>query len=70
MHAQLGSNHSKKLNEREFTVSIDGWSNSCNDPIVAACIQHDGELYTVGSVDTSGEPHTGEYLANVTLDFI
>ncbi|XP_063711470.1 uncharacterized protein LOC134839779 [Symsagittifera roscoffensis] len=70
VHTQLESKCSKKLIGKEVTLCIDGWSNTCNDPIVAASIQHEGDAYIIGSLDTSGEPHTGEYLAEVTIDFI
>ena len=33
VHTQLESKCSKKLNGKEVTLCIDGWSNTCNDPM-------------------------------------
>ena len=43
---------------------MDGWSNLVNNPVLAVCL--DNQL--VYTVDTTGKPHTGEYLRSVMLE--
>ena len=59
-----------KTEGQAVSLCIDGWSNICNDPIVAESIQHENKVYIVGTTDTSGSSHTSEYLAEVTLHHI
>ena len=54
-----------KLSGKNVTICIDGWSNVSNEPIIASSIQLGNKVYIVGSIDTSGESHTSEYLATV-----
>ena len=54
-----------KLRGQEVSLCIDGWSNICNDPKVAASIQHENKVYIVGTTDTSGSSHNSEYLAKL-----
>ena len=56
-----------KTEGQDVSLCIDGWSNICNNPIVAASIQHENKVHIVGTTDTSGSSHTSEYLAEVTL---
>lgn len=52
-------------------MSIDGWSNTHNEPIICVVLTtEDGNCFLLESVDTSGHPHTGEYLANLAIDLI
>ena len=49
---------------RHLTMSMDGWSNLTNNPVLAICL--DNQL--VYSVDTTGKPHTWEYLRLTMMD--
>lgn len=47
-------------------MSLDGWSNVHNDPIVCCTVTTStAQVFLVDTVDTSGHPHTGEYLYDV-----
>ena len=50
------------------TLSVDGWSNVRNEPVIGVSISCDP--YLVATVDTMGHPHTAEYLVGVTKDQI
>ncbi|XP_060545330.1 uncharacterized protein LOC132711136 [Pantherophis guttatus] len=51
------------LEGRIVNLSIDGWSNIHNDPIVCACITtEEGKVFLAQTIDTSGNAHTAEYL--------
>jgi len=44
-------------------LSLDGWSNIHNDPIVCTSVVNDeGKFYLLDTIDTSGHPHTADYL--------
>lgn len=52
-------------------MSIDGWSNVHNEPIICATITTEqSEVILFDSIDTTGKPHTGEYLAELAEDLI
>jgi uncharacterized protein YuzB (UPF0349 family) len=52
-------------------MTIDGWSNVHNEPIVCACvINKSGEVFLVDTIDTSGNAHTAEYLTQIALKTI
>lgn len=54
------------LQGQTVCLGLDGWSNVHNEPIVCATATTDsGQVYLVDTIDTSGEPHTAEYLAKV-----
>ena len=51
------------LKDEHVTLSLDGWSNVHNQPIVCvAATTSQGETYLVDSVDTKDNSHTAEYL--------
>ncbi|XP_053102956.1 uncharacterized protein LOC128323583 [Hemicordylus capensis] len=59
------------LEGRIVNLSIDGWSNVHNDPIVCACITtEEGKVFLAQTIDTSGNAHTAEYLQEVTVKAI
>lgn len=59
------------LRNETVCLSFDGWSNVHNVPIICACINTlKGDVYLVDTIDTSGNPHTGEYLSNIILKTI
>ena len=47
------------------TLMLDGWSTKTNDPVLAATLAVDGRAYLVGAEDTTGCPHTSQYLLQV-----
>ena len=46
------------VEEKFCTMAVDGWSNIVNDPVVSVLLQN----HLVTTVDTTGNPHTGDYL--------
>ncbi|KAG8135065.1 hypothetical protein E2320_008134 [Naja naja] len=59
------------LEGRIVNLSIDGWSNVHNDPIVCACITtEEGKVFLAQTIDTSGNAHTAEYLQEVAVKAI
>lgn len=56
-------------------MSLDGWTNVSNEPIICSSVTAqsgtcDAEGYLVDTIDTSGHPHTAEYLHRVAKDSI
>ena len=52
-------------------MSVDGWSNVRNDPIVSCSITNMyGDSMLAATEDTSGHSHTGDYLNEVALKVI
>ena len=50
-----------QLQATTVSLSLDGWSNIHNDPIVCSSITTEkGEPILLDTVDTSGHPHTAE----------
>ena len=44
-------------------MALDGWSNIHNEPVVCVSVTTtDGKNYLTGTVDTSRETHTAEYI--------
>ena len=48
----------------------DGWSTKSNDPVLAATVQVNGQTYLVGADDTTGCPHTSQYLLSVLEEYL
>ena len=62
---------SETLRGKTVCMSLDGWSNVHNDPIVCVSITTpEGETYLADTVDTSGHPHTSDYLTEVAKESI
>lgn len=56
---------------RTVNMSIDGWSNVHNEPVVCATITtEEGQAFLYETIDTSGQPHTSEYLTEICCDLI
>jgi hypothetical protein len=67
IYQQEKGNCSEILNGQTVNLSIDGWSNVHNEPVLCTVITSStGENYLVDTIDTSGHPHTSVYLAEVT----
>ena len=52
------------------TLAVDGWSNITNDPVVGISITCNGKTALVDTIDTTGKPHTADYMCEVTLEGI
>lgn len=59
------------LSGKEVTLSLDGWSNIHNEPLVCmAATTASGESYLIDCVDTKDNSHTAEYLESIAKDAI
>lgn len=57
------------LRNKTVCLSLDGWTNVKNDPIVCvSATDVKGDSFLVDTVDTSGSPHTAEYLAKLATE--
>lgn len=60
-----------ELENKTVCMSMDGWSNIRNEPIVCVnVIKECGKDILVDAIDTSGSSHTGNYLANLVFNSI
>ena len=53
------------LKDKSVCLSLDGWSNVHNEPIICVTITHNATVYLVDTIDTSGNSHTSDYLTNM-----
>ncbi|KAM7178000.1 uncharacterized protein RBU57_001791 [Macrochelys suwanniensis] len=61
----------KDLDGEIVNLSLDGWSNNHNDPVVCACVTtEEGNIFLTETTDTSGNAHTAEYLQEVAVKAI
>ncbi|KAM7175497.1 uncharacterized protein RBU57_001643 [Macrochelys suwanniensis] len=61
----------KGLEEKIVNLSLDGWSNVQNDPVVCACVTtEEGNIVLTETIDTSGNAHTAEYLQEIAVKVI
>ena len=59
------------LKNQTVCMSLDGWSNVNNQPIVCICVTTImGNVHLVDIIDTSGTPHTGENLTDLAITAI
>lgn len=59
------------LSGQNINMSIDGWSNIHNEPIICATITNEhGNTFLYETIDTSGKPHTSDYLAELCCELI
>lgn len=62
---------SKILEGQVVCMSLDGWSNVSNEPIICASVTSaSGEIFLVQSIDTSGFSHTAEYLTELAKEIV
>ena len=47
------------------TIAIDGWSTRSNETVIGVSLHSGGKSYLVNTINTSGEPHTIEYLSEL-----
>ena len=50
------------------TVAVDGWSNICNEPVIGISLIVNGSTYLIDTKDTTGHPHTAEYLLEISKE--
>lgn len=56
------------LEGKTVCLSLDGWSNIHNEPIICVVVHtKDGDAFLVHTVDTSGNPHTSDYLVTFAI---
>lgn len=59
------------LNNETVCLSLDGWSNIHNEPIICVTLTTStGQIYLVDTIDTSGKPHTADYLLQLVQNSI
>ena len=59
------------LSGKSVNMSIDGWSNIHNEPVICATLTtEDGRALLYETIDTSGKPHTSTYLTDLVCDLI
>lgn len=60
-----------EIEGKTVSMSLDGWSNVHNEPIVCCSITTpEGQSILVDTIDTSGNPHTATYLKEVATNSI
>lgn len=60
-----------KLAGQTVSMSLDGWSNIHNEPVICVSVATvSGEIQLVDSIDTSGNSHNTEYLVKIANDAI
>ncbi len=61
----------KELMNETVCLSLDGWSNIHNEPIICVTVTtSSGHIYLIDTIDTSGQPHTAEYLEDLAKSSI
>jgi len=71
VHVSLYEDAKKQFESNSVTLALDGWSNVHNEPIICFnIIKGDGRTALVQTIDTSGNPHTSDYLQKLTSEEI
>ena len=60
----------QQVQKAHVTLAIYGWSTLTNDPVLGISFYKSGVCYLVNTINTSGEPHTSDYLVQVVKDQI
>lgn len=59
------------LKGTNLSMSLDGWSNVHNEPIICCSVMTAyGDSFLIKTVDTSGHPHTADYLKDIAIEAI
>ena len=59
------------LEKEQVTISLEGWSNTHNEPIVCvAATTSNGDTFPIDSIKTADEPHTAENLQKLAENAI
>jgi transcription termination factor NusB len=60
-----------ELSNTSVCMSLDGWSNIHNEPVICATITtENGSTFLFETIDTSGNAHTSEYLTDLATTLI
>lgn len=71
VHAKCLNTGKELLQGKTVCMSLDGWSNVHNEPIICATVTtSNSDIYLVDTVDTSGHAHTSDYLSEVAISAI
>lgn len=71
VHNSVMSDAKERLKNAYLSMSLDGWSNVHNEPVVCCSVTTEyGESFLVKTIDTSGNAHTSEYLKTIALEAI
>ncbi|KAG8180861.1 hypothetical protein JTE90_023013 [Oedothorax gibbosus] len=66
IYEQATAESSEILSGETVTMSLNGWSNVHNEPLIyASVITSSGENYLASTIDTSGNPHNSDYLCTL-----
>ncbi|KAF2896054.1 hypothetical protein ILUMI_10124 [Ignelater luminosus] len=55
---------------QSVNLCIDGWSNVHNARVICANVTTEGHSFLYKTIDTSGHPHTSNYLTEIVCDLI
>ena len=59
------------LQDKSVSLSLDGWSNVHNEPVICVSVTTDkGETFLTETIDTSGHSHTSDYLVEIAASAI
>lgn len=71
VQASLVTDCKEVLQDKSVCMALDGWSNIHNEPIVCVSVTTpDGDSFLTETVDTSGHPHTAEYMQEIATTAI
>lgn len=60
----------QELQGESVCMTIDGWSNIRNEPIICVCVVKQGKVFLVDTVSTSSNSHTSDYLKTLSVKTI
>ena len=70
LYAKEWARTASNLRGKNGTLMLDGWSTPSNDPVIAISITVQGSAFLLGAEDTSGCPHTAEYLRDIAIEYL
>lgn len=71
VHNKLQQVCEEKLKNETVCMSLDGWSNIHNEPVICVVVTNsNGETYVTDTIDTSGNRHDADYLSTVAQESI
>jgi hypothetical protein len=71
VHNKMQKVCENKLKDKTVCMSLDGWSNVHNEPIICAAVtDSNGDTYVTDTIDTSGNRHDMDYLSTVAQQCI
>jgi Protein of unknown function (DUF 659)/hAT family C-terminal dimerisation region len=70
VHAKCLKTGKELLQGKTVCMSLDGWSNVHNEPIICATVTSNSDIYLVDTIDTSGHAHDAGYLSEVAVNAV